>query len=58
VGVCHLMFHALQLLLVGGGFAFLLQGSLIIATLALLIGLGIGIFDNRFSQKCNARSQE
>lgn len=52
VGVCHLMFHGIQLLLVGGGFAYLLQGSLIIATLALLIGLGIGIFDNRISQKC------
>lgn len=52
VGVCHLVFHGIQLLLVGGGFACLLQGSLIIATLALLTGLGIGIFDNRISQKC------
>ena len=51
IGICHMAFHVIQMLLVGGGFAFLLQGSIIIATLALLIGLGIGIFDNRMSKK-------
>jgi len=51
IGICHLIFHGIQMLLVGGGFVFLLQGSVIIATLALLIGLGIGIFDNRVSEK-------
>lgn len=51
-GVCHILFHVIQVLLVGGGFAFLLQGLVVIATLALLVGLGIGIFDNRISKEC------
>ena len=51
IGIYHLVFHGVQMVLVGGGFMCLLQGSVIIATSALLIGLGIGIFDNRVSKK-------